>query len=283
MSTIDVVYSVDRFPTPNSKVSAEAQDVFAGGPATNAAIAFHHLGGKATLVTVMGCHPAADLAREELQQQEVEIVDLFQEFNQLPVISSIAVNPAGERNIISANARGLTLPSLEIDMSVLAQSSVLMVDGHYMSAAQAWAGAAQTLGIEVVLDGGSWKDGTEQLLETVDTAICSADFSPPGCSGDEAVIRYLESSGVKRVAITKGSEAIAFRSRAQGGVVPVPRVEVVDTMGAGDVFHGAYCYYSTIGVEFEEALRKAAVIAAESCRYRGTREWMRHVSEIKMR
>ena len=60
LSTIDVVYRVNRFPTPNSKVAAQSQDVFVGGPATNAAIAFAHLGGKPALVTAAGRHALAD-------------------------------------------------------------------------------------------------------------------------------------------------------------------------------------------------------------------------------
>jgi sugar/nucleoside kinase (ribokinase family) len=58
----------------------------------------------------------------------------------------------------------------------------------------------------------------------------------------------------------------------------VPQVEVVDTMGAGDVFHGAYCYFASTGRGFIESLAEAAKVASESCRYAGTREWMKHVS-----
>jgi sugar/nucleoside kinase (ribokinase family) len=58
--------------------------------------------------------------------------------------------------------------------------------------------------------------------------------------------------------------------------VPVPQVEVVDTTGAGDILHGAYCYYASQGRAFVDALTEAARIASESCRYAGTREWMQH-------
>jgi sugar/nucleoside kinase (ribokinase family) len=65
-----------------------------------------------------------------------------------------------------------------------------------------------------------------------------------------------------------------YLSGAASGSVPVPRVEAVDTMGAGDIFHGSFCYFTAIGHGFVEALEMAARIAAESCRFRGTREWM---------
>jgi sugar/nucleoside kinase (ribokinase family) len=52
----------------------------------------------------------------------------------------------------------------------------------------------------------------------------------------------------------------------------------VDTMGAGDIFHGAFCFFSSEGKGFVESLGEAANIAAESCRYKGTREWMKHLT-----
>jgi len=276
MSTIDVVYEVDHFPSPNSKVSAQSQDVFIGGPATNAAITFRHLGGSPTLITLVGCHPLTSLMREEFRQHEITLLDLKPKYEEVPVISSIAVNSSGERNIVSANAHGVSIPETRPDETVLTDASVLLVDGHYMPAAQAWAAAARTRGLQVVLDGGSWKNGTDELLKSVTTAICSADFSPPGCSTDEDVIQYLRIRGVRNIAITSGAAPIRFCSADKTGIVPVPQIEMVDTMGAGDIFHGAFCYYSAVDLSFEDSLREAAVIAAESCRYRGTREWMQY-------
>ena len=281
MSTIDVVYAVDRFPRPNSKISAESQKVFVGGPATNAAITFHHLGGSSTLITVVGRHPLTSLLREEFTHYVITLIDLLPEFDAVPVISSISVNPSGERNIVSANANKVIIPAAEVDEAVLASASVLLIDGHYMPAAQAWAAAARDLDIEVVLDGGSWKSGTDELLTSVTTAVCSADFSPPGCSSEHDVTNYLRSRGVRDIAITRGANPIFFASGEKTGLIPVPKIEFMDTMGAGDIFHGAFCYYSASGLSFEDALQRAAVIAAESCRYHGTREWMRHVPAAK--
>ena len=127
----------------------------------------------------------------------------------------------------------------------------------------------------MILDGGSWKPGTERLLENVDVAICSADFLPPGCSTSDEVTNYLRASGVARIAITHGADPIQAVSGIGLNDIQVPKVEALDTTGAGDVLHGAFCFYYSGGCGFEEALRRAALVASESCRYRGTREWMR--------
>ncbi len=279
LSTIDLVYSVDQFPSANKKVVAFSQDVYVGGPAANASITFGHLGGTATLVTVVGRHSLASLVRQELQHYSIRLIDLNPAFDDVPVISSISVNKLGERNIISANATRVNITAAQLDESVFMQTSVVLVDGHFMQACQLWAWAAHARGIPVVFDAGSWKDGTEELLKSVDTAICSADFLPPTCANEVDVLNYLTKCGVKKIAITKGPESVRFVSGDVSGLVQVPKVQVADTMGAGDIFHGAFCYYSSIGLGFAEALGEAARIAAESCRFRGTREWMMHLAK----
>jgi sugar/nucleoside kinase (ribokinase family) len=128
------------------------------------------------------------------------------------------------------------------------------------------------------LDGGSWKDGTHELLKSIDAAICSADFKPPQCDDEDDVLEYLKASGVTNIAITQGAEPMRFVSGAASGSAPVPQVKLVDTMGAGDIFHGAFCYYASIGHGFVAALGEAARIATASCRFHGTREWMKHTT-----
>jgi sugar/nucleoside kinase (ribokinase family) len=145
-----------------------------------------------------------------------------------------------------------------------------------MQAGQAWSRAARARKIPVVMDGGSWKAGSEELLRSVDTAICSADFMPPGCSTADEVFACLKAWGVTNIAITKGPEPVRFLSGESSGLVSVPQVQCVDSMGAGDIFHGAFCYYASTGHGFVEALGLAAGVASDSCRFRGPREWMRH-------
>ncbi len=277
LSTIDVVYGVDKFPAANTKVAARSQEVFVGGPATNAAVTFAGLGGQAALVTAAGRHPLSQMVREELQRHSIRLIDLNPKFDEVPVISSVSVDRKGHLNVVSANATRVPTPSPAVDANLCRQARIVMVDGHYMEACQAWAQAAAADKIPVVFDGGSWKEGTADLLKSVHTAICSADFLPPGCKSRHDVIEFLKSSGVTSIAITDGADPIQFSSATTSGTLRVPPIEVVDTMGAGDVFHGAYCYFASTGCGFVEALAEAAGMATESCRYRGPREWMKTV------
>jgi sugar/nucleoside kinase (ribokinase family) len=286
LSTIDIVYEVDEFPAANTKICAHSQSVYAGGPAANAAIACAHLGreatgsevmgGEVTLVTAVGRNALAAVIREDLARYSVQLVDLNPDFDGAPAISSVSVDKRGHRNVVSANAVRIPVPAARVNLDLAKQARILMVDGHYMQACQAWAAAAHACGTPVVLDGGSWKDGMGELLKSVDTAICSADFSPPGCDGTDDVIRFLRDAGVRNIAISNGAAPIEVVAAESTATVSVPQLQVVDTMGAGDILHGAYCFYAAQGLGFVDALTAAARIAAASCRYAGTREWMKH-------
>jgi len=278
LSTIDVVYGVKEFPSANAKVVAQTQAVFVGGPATNAAVAFSHLGATTVLVTAVGRNTMANVVREELQKHSVQLVDLNPKFESEPAISLVTVDAAGHRSVVSANATRIEVPPPAVDRSLCEQASVILVDGHYMQACQAWASTAKSRSKPVVLDGGSWKTGTEELLKSVHTAICSSDFLPPGCGSKAQVIQYLRNAGVTNIAVTDGANPIEFVSGQSSGTMCVPQVDAVDTMGAGDILHGAYCYFASTGRGFIESLAESAKIAAESCRFTGTREWMKHLS-----
>lgn len=274
LATIDIIYVVDEVPAANTKIVAQRQQLFTGGPATNAAITFSHLGGSATLVSSVGRHPLGAVIKQELQRYSVHLIDLNPELIDPPALSSVYVDRHGQRSVVSINTTLSDIRQPQLDPPILKKTRFLLVDGHAMEACQVWAQAAHSLNIPVVFDGGSWKPGTETLLKHIDIAICSADFRPPGCHNEDTAIEYLLSHGVKQVAITKGSDPVQFVSSSSSGFIEVSKTDAVDTMGAGDIFHGAFCFYFSGGADFVVALRKAAEIAAESCRYPGTRQWM---------
>lgn len=274
LSTMDLIHMVDEFPAPDTKAVANSQELFVGGPATNAAITFSHLGGDAVLVAAVGRSSLATMVKEDLKNHAVKLVDLTPEYDGLPAISSVWVDHRGRRSVVSVNASNLSGVSVDVDLATLKDARILQVDGHSMEACRSWACAARAAGIHVVLDGGSWKRGTEELLRCVDTAICSGDFVAPGCTSQDETVEYLLARRVKHIAITNGPEPIRIVSGSTTGTIPVPHVDVVDTNGAGDILHGAFCYFASTGRDFAESLRGAGAVASESCRYPGTRRWM---------
>ncbi|WP_406118339.1 PfkB family carbohydrate kinase [Streptomyces sp. NBC_00989] len=280
LCTLDVIQLVDHAPRSNEKLTAREQAVAAGGPAANAAVAFGHLGGAATLLTAIGAHALGVGVASDLDALGVTVSDLAPDSTQPPAVSSVLVTAStGERAVASTNATAHRLaPPDDLDAQVAA-CDIVEFDGHHMELAVAAATSARALGRKTFFDGGSWKPGTQDLLPFVDVAVCSADFRPPGTSAPTDTLRFLREHGVVWSAVTGGADPILWAGPGHEGTVAVPAVQVADTLGAGDVLHGALAYHlagSRLTSEgFAEALRAAAVVASRACASFGTRAWMR--------
>jgi sugar/nucleoside kinase (ribokinase family) len=149
----------------------------------------------------------------------------------------------------------------------------VLIDGHQMTVSEQIAKLAREQEITVVMDGGSWKPGLEKVLPYVDYAICSANFYPPDCQKSADVFAYLNEIDIPFVARTQGDQPIQYCTPNRQGEIEIPPIKAVDTLGAGDVFHGAFCHF-ILESSFVNALTASAEIAACSCQSFGTRQWM---------
>lgn len=272
--TLDLIYLAEAPPTSNQKIVAQETTISAGGPATNAAIAFQHLGNAATLFSVIGAHPICHLIETDLQDCGVDVIDLDRTRLESPPISSIIVTKStGDRAVISLNAMRSQINPDFISPSILDNVDILLIDGHQMAVGAEMAKLARDRQIPVVVDAGSWKPGFDQVFPWVDYAICSTNFHPPT---ERSVFEYLHGFGIENIAITQGENAIAVFNHPH---IEVPQVTVVDTLGAGDIFHGAFCHF-ILQHPFSTALAEAAKVAAHSCKFFGTREWMQSAHSI---
>jgi sugar/nucleoside kinase (ribokinase family) len=272
--TLDLIYLAESPPRNNQKIVAADYSVTAGGPATNAAVTFSHLGNQATVLGIVGSHPMTQLIKGDLASYKVAITDLNSTTQNAPPVSSIIVTQAtGERAVISINAVKTQATSEFIAPDILQNVDIVLIDGHQMAAGSEIAQMAKAKNISVVIDGGSWKHGFDKVLPFVDYALCSANFYPPNCHTEDEVFTYLSGVGIPHIAITHGEKSIRYLEHGKAGVIDVPTVQAVDTLGAGDIFHGAFCHY-ILRESFTTALKQAAHIASFSCQFFGTRSWM---------
>lgn len=149
-----------------------------------------------------------------------------------------------------------------------------MLDGFYPETAIDAAKMAGAQNIPVVLDCGSWKPQYEEMLNYSDIVICSEDFYPPGCNTTNGTLRYLEEKSIKQFAVSRGEKTIIYSDKGNAGEIRIDKVPVVDTLGAGDFLHGAFCYYYLQLNNFKKALQIASKVAGKSCMYSGTRKWL---------
>lgn len=274
LMTLDWIYLVENYPTQNQKIVASDYTVAAGGPATNAAVTFQNFGNQSTLMGVLGSHPLSQFIQADLSQQGLEIVDLAPNRLDAPPVSSILVSQGtGDRSVISINATKSQISASANLSKILPNIDIILIDGHQIPISEAIAQEAKTYQIPIVLDGGSWKPGLDIILPFVDYAICSANFHPPDCQTSEDIFAYLQSMTIPYIAITQGDQPIQYCTPINDGSIPVPTIQAVDTLGAGDIFHGAFCHFM-FDYPFTEALAKSAKIASQSCLYFGTRQWL---------
>lgn len=277
LNTVDMQFFVDGFPKANTKTKAHRNEVAAGGPATNAAIACAFLGADTTLVSPIGKHSLSRFLMEDIQNYKVRVIDPIEDIDSKPIFASIITDEInGERTIFSYHPENNHQKLIEeLNLSNLDSYSIALFDGFYPDLAIPLAKALKEKGITTVLDGGSWKQGLSELLPYIDIAICSNDFKVPETNSENALISKLIEMGVNKVAITKGEKPIVYSEGLEKNEIQATKIEVIDTLGAGDFFHGAFCYYYAIQPNFEAALIKASKIAALSCKYHGTRKWMK--------
>ncbi|MEM1168814.1 MAG: sugar kinase [Cyanobacteria bacterium P01_H01_bin.35] len=272
--TLDLIYLTPTYPDKNQKVVAANYAVTAGGPATNAAVTFSYFNNQTTLLCGLGNHPITHLIKADLEKHNVTIQDLDKNRSEPPPVSSIiTTQDTGDRAVISINAVKSQISKELISPDIIDNIDIVLIDGHQMAASLEVAQLAKSKNIPIVIDGGSWKSGFEEILPFVDYAICSANFYPPNCESQKEVFAYLANQNIPHIAITQGEKPIKYLSKGEFGNVEVLKINAVDTLGAGDIFHGAFCHYIFNG-EFTEALANGANIAAHSCKYFGTRQWI---------
>jgi sugar/nucleoside kinase (ribokinase family) len=271
--TLDFIYLVDKYPNPNEKIVASDYTVAAGGPATNAAVTFQYLGNQTLLMGVLGEHPMTQLIKNDLSQIGLIFEDLDPSYSDSPPVSSIIVTKeTGDRAVISINATKSQAKSQEISPQFLSNIDLILIDGHQIEVSETIAKLAQNT--PIILDGGSWKPGLEKILPYINYALCSENFYPPHCQNEKEVFAYLWGLGIPYIAITHGEKEINYQEKGEFGSIPVPQINAIDTLGAGDIFHGAFCHYIRQET-FTQALASSAQIASFSCQHFGTRLWMR--------
>jgi sulfofructose kinase len=272
LCTVDLIQRVDALPQPGEKVQSLSVEVAAGGPATNAAVAIVALGGRAVLTTVLGRHPLAHLAAEDLKNHGVDVWDALPTRDTPPAVSAVSVRVEdGERTVVSHNAAGVTAPS-EVDLT---NAAALLLDGHHPALAMDAARKAKARGIPVVLDAGSWKPVLPDLLPYVDVCACSANFTSPIPLPNPVVLR------------TNGPNPVTWSTEATSGEVQPRRVTAKDTTGAGDVWHGAF----TLAVARQGRVPTAAELpalidfanqaAATRIQHEGARAWVEPMLALK--
>ncbi|MBU1314517.1 MAG: sugar kinase [Alphaproteobacteria bacterium] len=282
LAALDRIWRVERpFVSGSEKIRAGEHLTEPGGMAANAAVAVARLGGAVSFWGRAGNDDAGRILADSFVTEGVDIENFRLFEGGASSVSGVIVDKAGERQIVNFRGRYPCDPSW-LPLANISAESVL-ADPRWPEGAEALFRAARNRGIPTVLDGDvADADVFERLLPLTDHAI----FSEPGLRGFagqeiEPALARVATFGCRMVAVTRGADGVTWREGSDLVHLPAPKVAVVDTTAAGDVFHGAYAFAIGAGFGISDALGFAGAVAALKCTRSGGRSAIPSLDELK--
>jgi sulfofructose kinase len=283
LNAIDTVIPLSSYPIRGSKVEYPTASVLPGGQVATTVVACQHWGMSTRYVGKLGDDAAATLHHKEFTRAGVE--------TQLTIVpggassqSLILVDGAGERTVLCRRDERMVLQPSDLDREWIVNARALHVDGHDTAAATLAAGWARAAGVPVIADLDELYPGIEGLLENIDYLVVSRDF-PCRLMEENDLERALRAMqrryGCLLAAATLGEEGVLAWDGKRLHHVPAYCVPVVDTTGAGDIFHAGFIYGLIQDWPLKQQLDFACAAAALNCTAVGARGGIQALAAIE--
>lgn len=284
-AALDRVFAVESWPSGSGKIPAHRFEESGGGMAANAAVAISRLGGEAVFWGPTGEDAVAGAIRATLLADGVDVQGLRRFEGRTSSHSAVIVDDRGERLVVGYRGSALQAPADWLPLEQVERSDALLADVRWPDGALRALRAARDAGIPAILD------GEIAARETLETLIGAADhivFSERGLEAyaghdSEGGLRRALDNGALIAAVTRGEKGVLWVDAAAPGAVlrcPAFAVNTMDTLAAGDVFHGAYALALAEGQRIADAVRFAAAAAAIKCSRPGGRNGAPSRSEV---
>jgi sugar/nucleoside kinase (ribokinase family) len=272
IAVLDEVFRLDEFPASDTKVEAAEFLAVGGGCAANAAVAIARLGGEASFAGPLGGppgqEPISDRILAGLKREGVDCAGCVRLDGVASGISAIFVNTRGERTIVTHRSRRLdAVTPRDADELVVGVGAVLS-DNRFPVFSLPICRAALRRGIPVVLDADKPARPKEALFSACSHVVFSAESLRATMATHDlgAALRRFGRATNAFLAVTDGANPVRWRDdRGAIREMPVFRVAAVDTLAAGDVFHGAFTLALVEGKDAAAAMRFAAAAAGVKC------------------
>ncbi len=282
---VDYLGKLPSFPLEDQKTELEEVHVQCGGPASTALATLSRMGVETSF---LGSISDDTLGVQIVQGLRGEAID-FSHLKITPGYTSqfafIAINEdTGSRTIFWHRGSVPHLTAADVDLSPFPASTTLHLDGLMVEASIEAAKQARSLGWTVVMDAGTMRKRSLELISLVDVLIASERFAEPlvgGPAANEKALKRLHEFGPAKVVITRGSKGSIGWDGEKFYVQKAYPVKAVDTTGAGDVYHGAYIFGLLQGWPMRDCMRFASAVAALKCKEVGARKGIPRLEEVK--
>lgn len=275
LNATDTVLIVPRFPAYGGKAPFTSEFLSVGGQVATAVVTCARLGLRAKYIGSVGDDERGHLQMESLRDSGIDIEHVQRRKNCPNQSAYIVVDEStGERTIFWNRPACLTISPEQIAAEQIAGARLLHIDGHDTPAVEHAARIARAHGIPVTVDVDTIYAGFDKVLPLVDYLIASAEF-PARWTGIEDPFRALaaiqRSAGMRVAAMTLGAHGALAYTEGRFHYSPAFVVNCIDTTGAGDVFHGAFCYSVLQQMPITDALEFSNAMAALNCTAPGAR------------
>ena len=282
---LDFLGRLKVYPEEDGKCELLDLHIQCGGPASTALVTLSRLGIQTSFLgSISDDHFGSEIVKG-LKEEKVDSTFLKITPGHTSQFAFIAITQAGaSRTIFWHRGSVPHLRAADVDLTPFSKAKILHFDGLMIEACLEAARQATKRGLSVVMDAGTMRDGSRELVSLVDVLIASEGFAEPlvgrGASPEKA-LAALRQLGPKEVVITRGSKGTVGLSGEELLFQKAFSIDSVDTTGAGDVYHGAYIYGLLQGWNMPECMRFASATAALKCREIGARKGIPRLEEIK--
>ncbi len=274
IAVVDHIMLLDGFKSGPGSYHADAYIIEGGGMAATALCAASKLGSSATLFTRIGDDLNGDFILEGLHRFGVNTDGVLRIPGRRSTVSIVMVDRAGgEKQFYSERVKGVFEDERAMDETLLHGAEVLLVDGYWLEAARRAAAYARERSIPVVADFKRAYEDIESLFPFLDYCILPDFFAREltGESEPETILRALREIQAGTPVVTEGGRGGYWLCDGRIRRFPVFHIECVDSTGAGDAFHGAFCHFLSRNVPLERALELSSAVGALNCRAHGGR------------
>ena len=284
LNATDTLLVVPRFPAYGGKVPFEEEILSPGGQVASAMVACARFGLRVKYIGTVGDDERGRVQMESLLGSGINL-DHLQWRRNCPNQSAYIVidRSTGERTVLWRRPECLRISPEEITPAEITCARLLHIDGHDTPAVERAARIAREAGMPVTVDVDTIYPGFDRVLPLVDYLIASSEF-PANWTGESDPFTALEALqreyGMRMAAMTLGAHGALALCEGSFIYSPAYVVDAVDTTGAGDVFHGAFCYAVLEGMPVRETLDFSNAAAALNCTALGARGGIRGVADV---
>jgi sulfofructose kinase len=283
INVIDYLFRVPRFPEPDTKSDATAVTTQGGGLTATAMVACVRLGLRTRYIGKFGGDEIGRMAREGLAAEALDLSDSLQVTDAPNRLCFVIVEEGtGHRTIIRYMDPRVWLRPEDLSREGVCSGRTLHLDGYEGDAAIQAASWAREAGIPVSVDAEKFTQRREELFRLTDILIVAERYGREVTGREDlaGILEGLARLGPPCVGVTSGERGSALRYCGEIIQAPAFPVDVVDTTGAGDVFHGAFLYGLLRGWEARHILLFANAVSALKCTRLGGRTGIPRLEEV---